>query len=179
MLEEQKSRFFILGIYPRCPFYKSLTAVSIILVLIVLGTLGIYFFDVWVAVGFFAYSIVWYFLVMPFTLCKHCYFRLKETITDTSTGKTIERFIPIEKWRETNGIDKHVGQKNWSYCMSVVWLLPIVLIVISFFNNFSLFALAALIGFIGVLVGNVIYMGRKKCPTCAIQKECHTPGRYR
>jgi hypothetical protein len=179
MLKRQKSKFYILGIFPRCPFYKSIDAVLIILALIGLGTIGIYFLNFWVAVVFFAYSVLWYFLVMPFTLCKYCYFRLKETSTDMATGKTIERLMPIEKWRETNGIEKHVGQKNWSYCMSIVWLLPIVLIVISFFTNFSLFALAALVGFIGVLVGNVLYMGRKKCPTCAIKEECHAPGRYK
>lgn len=179
MLEEQKSKFYILGIYPRCPFYKSITAVLIILALIGLGTIGISFLNVWLAVVFFAYSTLWYFLVMPFTLCKYCYFRQKETATDMTTGKTIERLMPIDKWRETNGIGKHVGQKNWSYCMSIVWLLPIVLMVISFFVNFSPFALAALVGFIGVLVGNYYYMLRKKCPTCAIKDECHAPGRYK
>lgn len=178
MQEKQKSSFYILGIYPRCPFYESITAVLFILALISLGTLGIYFLNSWVALVFFVYSILWYFLVMPFTLCKCCYFRQKQTTTDEITGKTIERLMSIEKWKEINGIEKHAGQKNWSYCMTVIWLLPVVLILISFFTNFSFIALAALAGFICVLVGNYYYMLRKKCPACAIREECHTPGRY-
>jgi membrane protein YdbS with pleckstrin-like domain len=173
IVEEQKSKIYILGIYPRCPFYNSATAVLIILALITLGTIGIYLLNFWAAVAFLAYSILWYFVVMPYTLCKYCYYKVKETTVDKETGKATERLMPIEKWRETNGIDKHVGQKNWTYCMSIVWLLPIVLIVISFFSNFSIYALATLVGFLGVLVGNYYYMLRKKCPSCAIRDECH------
>lgn len=178
MQKEQKSRFFILGIYPRCPFYNSIIAVLFILALISLGTLGIYYLNIWIAAGFFIYSITWYFIVMPFTLCKYCYFRLKEKSIDHATGKTFDKLLPIEKWREINGIERHAGQKNWTYCMSIIWLLPIVLIVMSFFFNFSPIALIALVAFIGVLVGNYYYMQREKCPTCAIRDECHTPGRY-
>jgi hypothetical protein len=173
MVEERNSKLYILGIYPRCPFYKSVTAVMIILILIALGTWGIYYLNLWVAVVYLIFSLVWYFLVMPFTLCKYCYYKAKETTKDLKTGKIIEKLMPLDKWREINGIDKHVGQKNWTYCMSVVWLLPFVLIVISFFKNFSIFALIALIGFTIVLVGNYYYMMRVKCPSCAIQKECH------
>jgi hypothetical protein len=57
-----------------------------------------------------------------------------------------------------NGIEKHVGQSPWTVFTSIIWLLPIVLIVISFFSNFFAFAIIALIGFLGVLVGNYYYM---------------------
>lgn len=79
MTEEQKSELFFLGIFPKCPFYKSLQAILIILVLIALGTLGIYFLNLWAAVGYLVYSIVFYFLVMPLTMCKYCFFKVKET----------------------------------------------------------------------------------------------------
>ena len=174
MVEEQRSNLFIMGIYPRCPFYKSVQAVLIILILIALGTWGIYYLNLWAAVMYLMFSILWYFLVMPFTLCKYCFYKAKETTKDIETGKTIEKLMSLDKWREINGIEKHVGQKNWTYCMSIIWLLPIVLIAISFFINFSVFALISLIGFIVVLVGNYYYMLRVKCPSCAIQKECHS-----
>ena len=174
MVEEQRSNLFIIGIYPRCPFYKSVQAVLIILVLIALGTWGIYYLNSWTAIAYLIFSILFYFLVMPFTMCKYCYYKVTETTKDIETGKTIKKLISLDKWRESNGIEKHVGQKNWTYCMSIIWLLPIVIIVISFFKNFSIFALISLIGFIVVLVGNYFYMLRVKCPSCAIQEECHS-----
>ena len=111
---------------------------------------------------------------MPFTMCKYCYYKVTETTIDKKTGKTIKKLMSIEKWRESSGIEKHVGQKNWTYCMSVIWILPIVLIIISFFKDFSIFALISLIGFIAALVGNYYYLLRKKCPTCAMKEDCHS-----
>jgi len=174
MVEEQKSKLFILGIYPKCPFYKSVVAVLIILALIALGTLGIYFLNLWAAVVFLTYSILWYFLAMPFVMCKYCYFKVKGTTIDKEKGKTIEKLLPVDKWRESY-LEKHVScGKKTTVFMSIIWFLPIVLIVISFFLNFSIYALISLIGFIVVLVGNYFYMLRKKCPTCAIKEECHS-----
>jgi hypothetical protein len=159
MKEEEKSKQFILGIFLKCPFYKSVQSLSIILALITLGTVGIYFLNLWAAAGYLIYSILSYFLLMPFTMCKFCYFKVNENTVD--------------KWRETY-LEKHVGQKNWVIFMVIVWFLPIVLIVISFFLDFSIYALIILIGFIVMLVGNYFYMLRVKCPTCAIKEECHS-----
>jgi hypothetical protein len=111
---------------------------------------------------------------MPFVMCKDCYYNIKESAIDMATGKTIEKLMPIEKWRETNGIAKHLSRgKRTTWLMSIIWILPFVLIFISFFKNFSIIALFSLIGFAIVLAGNYYYMLRKKCPSCAIQKECH------
>jgi hypothetical protein len=172
MMEEQKSKLFFLGIFPKCPFYKPVPLL-IILVLIALGTVGIYFLNLWAAVGYFICSIVFYFLVMPFTICKYCYFKVKETTIDREKGKTIDKLLPLDKWRDSY-LQKHAGQKYWVLFMVIIWFLPIVLIVISFFWNFSIFALIYLIGFIVALVGFILYLLRKKCPTCAIQDECHS-----
>jgi len=171
MVEKQDSKLFILGIYPKCPFYASLQALLIISALIALGTVGIYFFNLWAAVGYLIYSILFYFLLMPLTMCKFCYFKVKETTVEK--GKTVEKLLTVDKWRESY-LKKHVAQKNWVIFMVIVWFLPIVLIAISFFTNFSIFALLSLIGFIIVLVGNYFYMLRVKCPKCAIKEECHS-----
>ena len=96
-----------------------------------------------------------------------------KTKIDRETGKTIERLLSVDKWSESY-LEKHVGQKNWTGLMMIVWFAPVVLTVISFFSNFSLLALMSLIGFIVVLVGNYFYMLRNKCPTCAIREECHS-----
>ena len=172
MVEEKKFKLFFLGIFPKCPFYKPVPLL-IILVFIALGTVGIYFLNLWAAVAYLIYSILFYFLVMPFTICKYCYFKVKETAIDKEKGKTIEKLVSIDKWRESY-LKKHVGQKNWTFLMVIIWFLPIVLIVISFFLNFSIFAVISLIGFILALVGFILYLLRKKCPTCAMQEECHS-----
>lgn len=172
MVEEQKSKLLFLGIFPKCPFYKPVP-VLIILILIALGAWGIYYLNLWVAVGYLIFSILFYFLVMPFTMCKYCYYKVKETSIDKEKRKTIERLLSVDNWREAY-LRKHVGQKNWTVFMTTVWFLPVVLIVVSFFLNFSIFALISLIGFIVVVVGNWFYMLRVKCPSCAIQEECHS-----
>ena len=172
MVEEQKSKLFILGIFPKCPFYKPVPLL-IILVLIAFGTWGIYYLNLWAAVAYLIYSILYYFLAMPLTMCKYCYFKVKETTIDKEKGKTTEKLLSVDKWSESY-LHKHVGQKHWTWLMMIVWFLPIVLIAISFFRDFSIFALISLIGFIVVVVGNYFYMLRKKCPTYAIQEECHS-----
>jgi hypothetical protein len=171
-VEQQQSNLFTLGIFPKCPFYKPVP-VLIILVLIAFGTLGIYFLNFWAAVTYLIFSIFYYFVAMPFTLCKYCYYRVTETTSAENNGEAVAKLVPLVTWREVY-LRKHVGQKNWTLFMTTVWFLPTVLIVISFFFNFSPFALTALIGFIAVLVGNWFYMLRKKCPTCAIREECHS-----
>ncbi|UCC57788.1 MAG: hypothetical protein JSW14_05285 [Candidatus Bathyarchaeum sp.] len=172
-MEEQKSELFFSGIFPKCPFYKSVQALLIVLALIALDTVGICFLNLWAAVGFLVYSILFYFLAMPLTMCKYCYFKVKETTIDEDTGETIVKLLPLDKWRDSY-LQKNVGQKYWTGFMFIMWVAPIVLIGISFFLNFSIFALISLIGFIVVLVGNYFYMLKKKCPKCAIREECHS-----
>ena len=172
MAEENNSKLFVLGIFPKCPFYKPLP-ILIILVLITLGSWGIYYLNLWAAVVYSIYSIFFYFLVMPLTMCKYCYFKTTETTTDKENGKTSEKLLSVDEWSKSH-LHKHVGQKHWVWPMFIVWVLPIVLVVISFFLNFSIFAVIALIGFTAVVVGNFFYMIRVKCKTCPIQEECHS-----
>jgi hypothetical protein len=173
MEDEQKSDLVILGIFPKCPFYGKPVSVLIILVLIALGTWGVYYLNLWAAIGYLIYSLLFYFLVMPLTMCKYCYYKIVETTMDKEKGGTSKKLLVVNKWSESY-LHKHVGQKNWTWLMTIVWLLPIVLIIVSFFLNFNIYALIPLTGFIVVLVGNWFYMLRVKCPSCAIQDECHS-----
>ncbi|MHA1219122.1 MAG: hypothetical protein ACTSO5_10680 [Candidatus Heimdallarchaeaceae archaeon] len=115
MAENQKSKFFFLGYIPRCPFYKP-TSLMIILVLIALGTWGSYYLNIWAAVSYLVYSLLFYFVLMPFTMCKHCYFRIIESSTDEETGKTTKKLMDVDVWGKTL-LHKHAGQKNWSWAM--------------------------------------------------------------
>jgi hypothetical protein len=170
--EEKNSKLFILGIFPKCPFYKPVTLL-IILVLIGFGTWGISYLNLWVGFAYSIYSLLFYFLIMPLTMCKYCYFKVKETETDEEKGKTVEKLLTVEKWGKSH-LHMHVGQKNWALLMFIIWFLPIVLIIISFFIDFSIFAVIALIGFIAMVGGNGIYMLRVKCASCPIREECHS-----
>jgi hypothetical protein len=172
MEEEKNSKLFFLGIFPKCPFYKPLPLL-IVIVLVSLGTVGISFLNYWAAVGYAVFSLVFYFLVMPFTTCKFCYFKVTESEVDEETGKTTEKLLSVEQWSKSH-LHLHVSQKGWAFVMAIIWFAPIVLIGISFFLNFSIYALLSLIGFLGMLVGNYFYMLRIKCPTCPIQEQCHS-----
>ena len=172
IVKEQKSKLFVLGIYPKCPFYKPVP-ILFHTFLYALGTVGIYFLNLWVAVTYLIYAISWYFFVMPVLHCRHCYYRTKETSTDNNTGKSIEKLLPKEQWVESC-LQKHVEcGKKWGINFFISWFLPIILTVISFFLSFSLMALLILIGFIGMLAGTLLYVRYIVCPTCLIKDECH------
>jgi len=104
---------------------------------------------------------------------QYCYYKVKETTIDEKSGKPIVKLLPKDKWKECC-LEKHVDYaKKWGFNFFILWFLPIVLIIISFFLNFSIFALISLIGFIVVLAVMLIHMKWKVCPTCAIVDECH------
>ena len=156
----------------KCPFYKSGFQWVLRLVLMVLGTVGLYFLNIWVAVAYLIYYIVFFFLLMPLKHCQYCYYRVKETTKEK--GKTVKKLLPKEKWKE-GYLTKHVKcGKKWGFSFIILWVLPIVLIIISFFLIFSIFALMSLIGFIIVLALSLIHMRWKVCLTCAIMEECHS-----
>ena len=106
-------------------------------------------------------------------MCKHCYFKKIVISTDEETGQTIKELMPVKKWGETL-LHLHVGQKHWAGVMFLIWFLPVVLIIVSFFRNFNYLAIIALISFIATIVGNYFFMIKVKCPTCPIQEECHS-----
>ena len=157
----------------KCPYNKSVLNWLFRLGMMVFGTVGIYFLNLWVAVVYLIYYVVWSFLLMPLKHCKNCYYMVKETTTNEKTGKTSVNLLPKEEWVESC-LEKHVAcGKKWGFNFFISWFAPIVLIIISFFFNFSIIALISLIGFIGSLAGSIIYVRYKICPRCAIIEECH------
>ncbi|MBD3404705.1 MAG: hypothetical protein GF411_01060 [Candidatus Lokiarchaeota archaeon] len=98
---------------------------------------------------------------------------MTKIITDEDNSSSYEKLLTTEEWTSSH-LDKHVGQKHWTFCMSIIWFTPIILTGISIIQGAPLIAIFALIGFIVILVGNVQYMLRLKCPNCPIQEQCHT-----
>ncbi|MHA2283096.1 MAG: hypothetical protein ACXAC5_19825 [Promethearchaeota archaeon] len=172
MVKEKKSKISILGIYPKCPYYKP-APLLFHWIVYALGTVGIYFLNLWAAVAYLIYAILWYFFVMPIMHCRYCYYKVKETTEDSTTGKSIENLMPKDKWVESC-LQKHVKcAKKYGFGFYISWFLPIILMVVSFFVSFSIFALLSLIGFIAMLAGTLVFVRYKVCPTCAIKDECH------
>ena len=166
---EQKSSISFLRIFPKCPYYTSIIVFILTTVLITLGAIGLYFLNVWVAIGYVTYSISYIFLAMPIKHCQYCYYKVQDPTLDNKTGK----LLPLDKYHESY-FPKHViCAKKWANNLFIIWFLPIVLIVISFFLSFEILALIALLGFIVVLAVQLIYTRQKVCTTCAIQEECH------
>lgn len=160
-------------VYPKCPYNNSILLLGLRLGLIALGTVGIYYLHVWIAVVYFLYSVVFFFWAMPVKHCQYCYYKVREPTGDRKEGKTIGKLLPLDLWKESY-LQKHVDcGKKWGFNFIILWLGPIVLIGISFFVNFSLSALISLIGFLGLLAVMVIYVKWKVCPTCAFMDECH------
>ncbi len=155
-----------------CPYNKSLLLWILRLCIMIFGTTGLYFFNLWVSVVYFIYSIVFNFWAMPVKHCKYCYYKVTETTIDKKNERPLEKRVPLEKWKETY-LPKHiVCAKKWGINFFILWLIPIVLIIISLFSTYSVYGLISLIIFILSLTGNIIFCKTKICPTCAFQKEC-------
>lgn len=156
----------------RCPYNKSVLAQTSRIGVMILGTVGLYFLNLWVAVGYLIYSVVFNYVVWPKKSCQYCYYKVIGTSIETEKGKTIKRLLPLEEWK-TNYLSKHVASgKAYEKNLFILWLGPFVLIIVSFFLNFSIIALLSLLGFIGLLAVLGINMKSKVCSTCAFKEEC-------
>ena len=160
------------GPLQKCPYHKSVFVWIFRLGQMALGTLGLIYLNIWVAVLYLLFSIVFTFWAWPVKHCKYCYYNV--TTMDRKNGKTVMKLLSVDEWKESH-LKKHVerGKKLFPPLGLLLWLLPIVLIGISLFVNFSLIALFSLIGFIIMLVFMFFYVRWKVCPTCAFMEECH------
>ncbi len=159
---DHNSNLTFLRIIPKCPFYKPVRLL-IILAMIVIGTWGISFLNIWLSVLYWLYSILVFGLILPLTICRNCFYKTKMEIQ-----------FSVAKWKELYS-NKWVSQgKIIRVFMGIIWLFPIILIFISFFVNFSFFGLLSLIGCIAALGVNVIYMNHRVCSSCTIKSECHS-----
>ena len=95
MVVEQKSNLSFLGIFPKCPYYKSIIVFILTVALITLGTVGLYFLNVWVAIGYLIYSIWYIFLAMPIKHCQYCYYKVQDPTIDNKTREPIGKLLPL------------------------------------------------------------------------------------
>ena len=173
MTEEDQTPYERILYFPNCPFNKSVLQWILRLGLIVLATVGLSFLNFWVSVVYLVYAVGFFFWAMPLKHCKYCYYVVKDNEIDKKNGKTVEKLLPLDIWKESH-FKKHVDcGKKWGYNFLILLFAPIVLIIISLFLSFSIIALISLIGFIVLLAIMGIHMKWKVCPTCAFVEECH------
>ena len=166
------SEFKKFGPIQGCPYHKSVLVWILRFGQMVLGTVGLSYLNIWIAGSYLVYSIVYTFWAYPVKHCKNCYYSV--TITVKKNGRTIKKLLPVDEWSESY-LKKHVhcGKTLFPPLSVLLWILPIILIGISFFWNFSVISLFSLIGFIILLASMLLYVRWKVCPSCAIMKECH------
>lgn len=156
----------------KCPYNKSFVIQASRIVVILLGSLGICFLSVWLAILYIIYSLVFNYVVWPVIHCQHCYYKMTKTSRDKESDKSIKVFLAVNEWKESY-LDKHVAcGKKYGKNLFILWFGPIVLIIISFFINFNLIALMSLIGIVASLGGMGYFMTKVVCEKCAIKEEC-------
>lgn len=173
MNEENKTRLTFLGIFPNCPFYKPVNQLFVIAAL-AFGTWGAYYLNLWAAIGFGIYAILYFYFIMPIWHCQFCYYKVYESEIDANKRKPSKKLLSVEKWTESY-LAKHVKcGKNWGINFTIILFTPIILIIISFFLSFNYLAIIALVGFIASIALLVLYMKKKTCEKCPIKEDCHS-----
>ena len=133
--------------FPKCPYNNSLVQWIIRIGFTVIGTLGLYFENIWLSVIYFFYSLVYYYLIMPIKHCKYCYYNTR-TITLDVNKKSVVQLLPVNSWTESY-LDKHVScGRTWGAPhFAVLWFTPIIFLIILLLLNFSMYPLILLVLF--------------------------------
>lgn len=141
----------------KCPATTSKSRFGLNLLMVVLGAVGLYFLSIWISVAYVVGFFAFFFVVMPFTVCRYCYFRVD---------------ADIEEWKEKY-LQSHTDcMKKWGTGIFLIWLVPIIGIVASFFVNFSLIAVVCLVGVIALLSVLPMHLSRTICAHCEILEVC-------
>lgn len=121
------------------------------------GAVGLSYLNVWVSVAFIVLFVAYFFVIMPLTLCKYCYFK-----TDADLKEWEEKYLQLHT----------KAMKKWGMGIFIVWLVPVIGIVVSFFVNFSVVAVICLVGFVAFLLWLPRQLSQTICSHCAIVEMC-------
>lgn len=125
--------------------------------MVVCGSLGLSYLSIWASVAFIVLFLAYFFVIMPSTLCKYCYFR-----TDCDLKEWEEQYLAVHT----------EAMKKWGMGIFVVWLVPVIGIVVSFFVNFSVVAVICLVGFVASLLWLPRQLSQDICSHCALVDMC-------
>ena len=79
------------GPIQKCPYNKSVLVWVARLGLMALGTVGLTFLNMWVAVIYLLSSVVITFWIMPVMHCKYCFYSMSKAGADKKNGKIAEK----------------------------------------------------------------------------------------
>lgn len=142
----------------KCPLHKSTLQIVINLLIVIFGTLGLYYLNLWFAISYLIVFVLFFALIMPVKACQYCYFKIEE--------------LTLEQWKEEYGDLHEASWKKYGIGMFALWLLPIIGISISFFIEFEIVALVALILFISMLVISQVNLRKNICSKCEMLPIC-------
>ena len=141
---------------------------------IALGTVGLTFFNEWIAGLYLLYSVIYNVVIWPAIHCQYCYYKVKQPVAENGNKRIVNDLLPKDEWVKSY-LPKHVKcGKRWGMPnLTILWFSPIILIGISLLEDFSIYAVIYLIGFIVMLAIQGIYTRYGICPNCAFVEECH------
>ena len=161
--------------FPKCPYNKSFIQWILRLGIIVVGTLGLIFVNLWISIVYLLFSVVYTFYLMPVKHCQNCYYNIKGIPRDRKEELIFLEMLSVDMWKNSNLKNHVVSGKKWGApFLFILWLTPIALMIISLVLDFSMIALIVLITFIVLLIVMGIHMKIRVCPNCAFMDECHT-----
>lgn len=141
----------------KCPATASQSRFGLNLIMVAFGAVGLFYLSIWASAGYIVLFFVVFFVVMPLRMCQYCYYK---------------RDTPLEEWKEEY-LQQHADcMKKWGSAIFLIWGVPIVGIVASFFVNFSLVAVVCLIGFVALLSLSSRQLRKTVCAHCEILEVC-------
>jgi hypothetical protein len=141
-----------------CPIHKNPTQLVLNLLMAAFGTLGLYYINLWLAISYLIFFVLFFFVIMPVKACQYCYFHIKE--------------LTLEQWKEEYLELHEANWKKYGLGLFALWLIPIIGISISFFLEFEILALLGLIAFLAALISLQVNMRKNICPDCEMLPYC-------
>ncbi len=141
----------------KCPATASKSRFFLNLIMVAFGAVGLYYLSIWASVAYILLFLVVFFVVMPMRMCQYCYYKV-----DSS----------LEEWKEEY-LQQHADcVKKWGSAIFLIWGVPIVGIIASFFTNFSPVAVVCLVGFVALLSVLPMHLRKTICAFCEILEVC-------
>ena len=141
----------------KCPASASKTRLLLTVIMVAVGAVGLYFLSLWASVAYLVWFFAFFFVVMPLTMCRNCYYRMN---------------IDLEEWKKEY-LSLHADcMKKWGITMFSIWVIPIVGIFIALYQKFSVIALVCLIIFVIMVVVHSMTLSRTICVHCDLLDVC-------
>ncbi|MHA1911153.1 MAG: hypothetical protein ACTSYA_05595 [Candidatus Kariarchaeaceae archaeon] len=142
----------------KCPLHTNLFQTVLNLLMAAFGSIGLYYLNLWLAISYLIFFVLFFHVIMPVKACQYCFFHIEG--------------LTLDQWKEEYLALHEANWKKYGLGLFVIWLIPIIGISISFFIEFEIIALVALIAFLVVLIILQVNMRKNLCPDCEMLPYC-------